>query len=34
LEKLKGRDYSKDIGVDGKRILEWKQGGNNSSGSG
>jgi hypothetical protein len=23
LENLKGRDYSKDIGIDGKVILEW-----------
>jgi hypothetical protein len=22
-ENLKGRDYSKDLGVDGKIILEW-----------
>jgi hypothetical protein len=23
MENLKGRDHSEDVGVDGKRILEW-----------
>jgi hypothetical protein len=25
-ENLKGRDYSEDLGVDGKMILEWTKG--------
>jgi hypothetical protein len=26
LENLKGRDYSKDLGIDGRLILDWMLG--------